>query len=195
MQHIEIFIINQQLCNSYRKKNIVLENKDKSCKVRIAIHQQCTFILSPGQHKISLSLLEKYMYLREIDESILTNPYSNLEKSMYQTRRNCANFRLPAISNALLFFVQVSTSFLCLSGEKSRSMDLKDNSNEGQVKPTSLCLVVQLCVQSWTLVDVRCDLISALFLIYEDFVCYSVKINIGQCSLPVTICLCFFFQM
>ena len=42
-------------------------------------------------------------------------------------------------------------------------MDLKDNSNEGQVKPISLCLVVQLCVQSWTLVDVRCDLISALF--------------------------------
>ena len=134
MQHIEIFIINQQLFNSYRKKN--MENKDKSCKVRIAIHQQCTFILSPGQHKISLSLLEKYIYLREIDESILTNPYSNLEKSMYQTRRNCANFRLPAISNALLFFVQVSTSFLCLSGEKSRSMDLKDS------------LVVQLCVQS-----------------------------------------------
>ena len=28
--------------------------------------------------------------------------------------------------------------------------------------------------------DVRCDLISALILIYEDFVCYSVKINIGQ---------------
>ena len=62
MQHNEISIINQQICNSYREKNIVLENKDKSCKLRIAIHQQCTFILSPGQHKISLSLLERYMY-------------------------------------------------------------------------------------------------------------------------------------
>ena len=62
VQHNEISIINQQICNSYREKNIVLENKDKSCKLRIAIHQQCTFILSPGQHKISLSLLERYMY-------------------------------------------------------------------------------------------------------------------------------------
>ena len=62
VQHNEISIINQQLCNIYREKNIVLENKDKSCKLRIAIHQQCTFILSPGQHKISLSLLERYMY-------------------------------------------------------------------------------------------------------------------------------------
>ena len=70
-------------------REIHVSNKKELCKLRIASHQQCTFILSPGQHKLSL----------------------------YFCREN-------------------------------RSMDLKDNSNEGQVQPKGLChcLVVQLCM-------------------------------------------------
>ena len=112
VQHNEISIINQQLCKQLQGEEYCAGKQGQIVQTSDCHPSVMHF------YSFSWSAQDFFVSLRKIHVSISTNPCSNLEKSMYQIRRNCANFGLLAISNALLFFLQVSTSFLCLSAEK-----------------------------------------------------------------------------